>query len=91
MGSAAASVALAVTVIASPPSDPSFKFRAREIVKDFGVGYAVAAGDFGGDKRPDIVASGRATRNSKTYWNETPKKKTWADDSSFGVRGGSAA
>lgn len=31
-------------------------------------------GDFNGDKRPDIVASGRATRNIKIYWNETPGK-----------------
>lgn len=28
-------------------------------------------GDFNGDTRPDIVASGRATRNIKIYWNET--------------------
>jgi hypothetical protein len=28
-------------------------------------------GDFNGDKRPDIVASGRSTRNIKIYWNET--------------------
>jgi hypothetical protein len=27
--------------------------------------------DLNGDKRPDIVASGRATRNVKIYWNET--------------------
>jgi hypothetical protein len=27
-------------------------------------------GDFNGDRRPDIVASGRATRNVKIYWNE---------------------
>jgi hypothetical protein len=26
--------------------------------------------DLNGDKRPDIVASGRATRNVKIYWNE---------------------
>lgn len=32
-------------------------------------------GDFNGDKRPDIVASGRATRNVKIYWNETKPKK----------------
>jgi hypothetical protein len=50
----------------------------------------LTVGDFNGDKRPDIVASGRATRNITIYWNETPKKKTSADDSSFGVRGGSA-
>jgi hypothetical protein len=30
-------------------------------------------GDFNGDGRPDIVASGRATRNIKIYWNETPR------------------
>ena len=27
--------------------------------------------DLNGDKQPDIVASGRATRNVKIYWNET--------------------
>jgi hypothetical protein len=32
-------------------------------------------GDFNGDKLPDIVASGRATRNVKIYWNETKRKK----------------
>ncbi|HMC75913.1 MAG TPA: VCBS repeat-containing protein [Vicinamibacterales bacterium] len=32
-------------------------------------------GDFNGDGRPDIVASGRATRNIKIYWNETPSVK----------------
>ena len=31
-------------------------------------------GDFNGDKQPDIVASGRATRNIKIYWNETKGK-----------------
>ncbi|MNC99090.1 hypothetical protein D3C83_172550 [compost metagenome] len=31
-------------------------------------------GDFNGDSLPDIVASGRATRNIKIYWNETPRK-----------------
>ena len=30
-------------------------------------------GDFNGDKRPDIVASGRATHNVKIYWNEAKK------------------
>lgn len=30
-------------------------------------------GDFNQDGRPDIVASGRATRNVKIYWNETRK------------------
>lgn len=31
--------------------------------------------DLNGDTRPDIVASGRATRNIKIYWNETPRKR----------------
>ena len=31
--------------------------------------------DLNGDKQPDIVASGRATRNVKIYWNETPRKR----------------
>ena len=31
-------------------------------------------GDFNGDKKPDIVASGRATRNVKIYWNETQRR-----------------
>ena len=30
--------------------------------------------DLNGDKRPDIIASGRATRNVKIYWNETQPK-----------------
>jgi aldos-2-ulose dehydratase/isomerase family protein/VCBS repeat protein len=30
-------------------------------------------GDFNGDKKPDIVASGRATHNVKIYWNDTKK------------------
>ncbi len=31
----------------------------------------LAIADLNGDKQPDIVASGRATRNVKIYWNET--------------------
>ena len=31
----------------------------------------LAVADLNGDKRPDIVASGRATRNVKIYWNES--------------------
>jgi FG-GAP-like repeat len=31
--------------------------------------------DLNGDARPDIVASGRATRNVKIYWNESAKPK----------------
>jgi hypothetical protein len=32
-------------------------------------------GDFNGDRRPDIVASGRSTRNVKIYWNETGTRR----------------
>ena len=32
----------------------------------------LAVADLNGDKRPDIVASGRATRNVRIYWNEGP-------------------
>jgi hypothetical protein len=32
-------------------------------------------GDFNGDERPDIVASGRSTRNIRIYWNETEKAR----------------
>jgi hypothetical protein len=35
----------------------------------------LAVADLNGDKRPDIVASGRATRNVKIYWNETAAKR----------------
>lgn len=31
-------------------------FRAQEIAKDFGVGYAVVSGDVNGDKKADILA-----------------------------------
>jgi hypothetical protein len=31
------------------------------------------AGDFDGDGRPDIGASGRATRTVVIYWNQSPK------------------
>jgi hypothetical protein len=30
----------------------------------------LAVADLNGDKRPEIVAVGRATRNVKIYWNE---------------------
>ncbi|MEO8078009.1 MAG: VCBS repeat-containing protein [Acidobacteriota bacterium] len=37
-------------------SAPALRFRAQEIATDFGVGYAVAAGDVDGDTRTDILA-----------------------------------
>ena len=33
----------------------------------------LAVADLDGDKRPDIVASGRRTANVKIYWNRTPR------------------
>jgi hypothetical protein len=68
IGSVAAPAALTITVIASPPPDPNFKFRAQEIVKDFGVGYAVVAGDVNGDKKTDILA----ISGTELVWFEAP-------------------
>ncbi len=31
--------------------------------------------DLNGDGRPDIIASGRATRNVKIYWNEAQQAR----------------
>ena len=50
--------------------------KAKTIVDDGGMATEdLMVGDFNGDKLPDIVASGRATRNIKIYWNETKPKK----------------
>jgi hypothetical protein len=47
--------------------------KSKEFVDDTGMACEdLIVGDFNGDKKPDIVASGRATRNVKIYWNETP-------------------
>src|SRR5688500_16165754 len=35
---------------------PALKFRAQEIATDFGVGYAIVAGDVNGDKVTDLLA-----------------------------------
>ncbi|WP_009959935.1 FG-GAP repeat domain-containing protein [Verrucomicrobium spinosum] len=32
----------------------------------------LAVADLDGDKKPDIIAAGRRTKNVKIYWNETP-------------------
>ena len=50
--------------------------KSKEMIDDSGMDCEdLIVGDFNGDKKPDIVASGRATRNVKIYWNETPAKK----------------
>ena len=50
--------------------------KSKEMIDDTGMDCEdLIVGDFNGDKKPDIVASGRATRNVKIYWNETPAKK----------------
>jgi hypothetical protein len=50
--------------------------KSKMMVDDGGMDTEdLMVGDFNGDTRPDIVASGRATRNVKIYWNETPSRK----------------
>ncbi len=46
--------------------------QSKVMVDDGGMATEdLVVADLNGDKRPDIVASGRATRNVKIYWNET--------------------
>jgi hypothetical protein len=46
--------------------------KSRFMVDDGGMAAEdLVVADLNGDKKPDIVASGRATRNVKIYWNET--------------------
>ena len=46
----------------------------KQLIDDGGLDCEdLIAGDFDGDGRPDIVASGRATRNVRIYWNQTAK------------------
>jgi hypothetical protein len=48
--------------------------KSKVMVDDGGMDTEdLIVGDFNGDGRPDIAASGRATRNIKLYWNDTPK------------------
>src|SRR6187399_1231259 len=43
-------------------------FRAQEIATDFGVGYAVAAGDVNGDNKTDILA----ISGTELVWFQAP-------------------
>ena len=46
--------------------------RSKQLIDDGGIDCEdLIVGDFNGDGRPDIVASGRATRNVRIYWNDT--------------------
>ena len=48
--------------------------KSKTVIDDGGMATEdLVVADLNGDKRPDIVASGRATRNVKIYWNETGK------------------
>ena len=49
--------------------------RSKVMVDEGGMATEdLAVADLNADKQPDIVASGRATRNVKIYWNETRGK-----------------
>jgi hypothetical protein len=50
--------------------------RSKVMVDEGGMATEdLTVADLNGDTKPDIVASGRATRNVKIYFNETPAKK----------------
>jgi hypothetical protein len=54
---------------------PDGSLGAKSIIDDGGMATEdLVIADLNGDKKPDIVASGRATRNVKIYWNEMGKK-----------------
>jgi hypothetical protein len=49
----------------------------RTLVDPSGVAVEdLAAADLNADGKPDIVAVGRATKNVRIYWNESPSQKT---------------
>ena len=52
--------------------DKDGTLRGKMMVDEGGMATEdLAIADLNADKKPDIVASGRATRNVKIYWNET--------------------
>lgn len=54
---------------------PDGSLGAKSMIDEGGMATEdLVIADLNGDKKPDIVASGRATRNVKIYWNETGKK-----------------
>jgi hypothetical protein len=53
--------------------DRNGALKTKMLVDDGGIDCEdLIVGDFNGDRKPDIVASGRATKNIRVYWNETP-------------------
>src|SRR5688500_13497200 len=60
----------AAGVAAGQATAPALQFRAQEIAKDFGVGYAVVAGDVNGDRLTDILA----ISGTELVWFQAP---TW--------------
>jgi hypothetical protein len=53
---------------------PDGSLGAKSMIDEGGMATEdLAIADLNGDKKPDIVASGRATRNVKIYWNEMKK------------------
>ena len=69
-GVAAGGLATVETAPQGAAPAPAVQFRAQEIATDFGVGYAVAAGDVNGDKRVDVLA----ISGTELVWFEAP---TW--------------
>jgi hypothetical protein len=54
---------------------PDGSLGAKSMIDEGGMATEdLVIADLNGDKKPDIVASGRATHNVKIYWNETGKK-----------------
>ncbi len=55
--------------------DKAGALRSKTTIDDGGMATEdLVVADLNNDKLPDIVASGRATRNVKIYWNESKKK-----------------
>jgi hypothetical protein len=56
--------------------NPDGTLKQKQLIDDGGMATEdLTVADLNGDKRPEIVASGRATRNVKIYWNETTGRK----------------
>ena len=52
--------------------DRSGALKTKTVIDDGGMATEdLVVADLNSDKKPDIIASGRATRNVKIYWNET--------------------